>query len=272
MKISVAMCVYNGVKREHLQKAIKSIYTDQTRHLDEFIVVVDGPVRQELKEVLIDIAKNTDTKVIWNDVNQGYGLARACALAASSYDWIALMDSDDIAVPMRLELQENYISNHRDIDVLGGNIEEFDSETGDFLGKRIVPQNNDEIYRYMKSRSPFNNMTVMLRKKAVLEAGGYLDWPYDEDYYLWIRMALKKMKFANLPEILVHARADAGMYARRGGIVYFKSEAKLQQYMLNHQVISYPQYIWNIFLRIIVQILSPNFVRKFIYKYVARKK
>ena len=75
-----------------------------------------------------------------------------------------------------------------------------------------------------------NQVTVMFRKKDVNEAGGYLDWYCEEDYYLWIRMCLKKMKFSNIPEVLVNVRIGKEMYQRRGGLRYFKSENELQKY------------------------------------------
>ena len=58
-------------------------------------------------------------------------------------------------------------------------------------------------------------MTVMLKRSDLLEAGNYQDWFWNEDYYLWIRMALAGMKFHNLPETLVYVRVGTDMYARR---------------------------------------------------------
>jgi hypothetical protein len=70
------------------------------------------------------------------------------------------------------------------------------------IGKREVPQTDTELKEYMKRRCPFNHMTVMFKRSDVLQAGNYQDWFWNEDYYLWIRMALAGMEFQNLPETL----------------------------------------------------------------------
>ena len=101
--------------------------------------------------------------------------------------------------------------------------------------------------------------------------GGYLDWYCDEDYYLWIRLALAKYKFANLPDVLVNVRVGKEMYQRRGGWRYFKSEARLQRYMLNNKLISLPRYIYNVAGRFAVQVAMPNKVRGYIFQKLFRK-
>ena len=62
------------------------------------------------------------------------------------------------------------------------------------------------------------------------------------------------------------------MYQRRGGWRYFKSEAKIQRYMLNQGIISIFTYINNVSIRLILQVLMPNKLRGFIFKKFARKK
>ena len=59
-------------------------------------------------------------------------------------------------------------------------------------------------------------------------------------------MALANMSFANLPDVLVNVRVGEEMYQRRGGMKYFKSEAKLQGYMMKHGIISLPRYVYNV--------------------------
>ena len=115
-----------------------------------------------------------------------------------------------------------------------------------------------------------NQMTVMFRKKDVDAVGGYLDWHCEEDYYLWLRMYLAGMKFANIDEVLVRVRVGEEMYRRRGGWKYFASEAKLQGYMLKHKIIGVPTYVLNVIKRLIVQVLLPNRLRGWVFKKLAR--
>ena len=81
-----------------------------------------------------------------------------------------------------------------------------------------------------------NHVTVMFRKKSVLEAGNYMSWHYNEDYILWIKMFENGCKFYNIQKNLVNVRVGEEMYKRRGGLKYFKSEQAIQKYMLKNNI------------------------------------
>ena len=84
-------------------------------------------------------------------------------------------------------------------------------------------------------------------------------------------MAQAKMKFYNIQEDLVNVRVGSDMYKRRGGRKYFKSEKKIQDYMLKNKIISISVYITNIIKRYILQVLMTNNMRQFVFQNFARK-
>lgn len=268
---SVIMSVYAGDKAEYLQEAIDSIYAN-TLLPSEIVLVVDGPVGDEIRVIVEKYeSKYPDSfRAIRLEKNQGHGNARRIAMDSANCEIIAIMDADDICVSRRFALQMNYIQNHPDISVLGGNIAEFMDNVNNIVGRRIVPNDNENIYMYLKYRCPFNQMSVMLKKSDVLSVGGYIDWYCDEDYYLWIRMAEKGYKFANLPDVLVNVRVGKEMYQRRGGWKYFISEYKLQKYMLEKKIINPLCFVWNVLLRFLLQVLFPNKLRGFVFQQFAR--
>ena len=116
-----------------------------------------------------------------------------------------------------------------------------------------------------------NQVTVMFKKKAAQDVGGYIDWYCDEDYYLWLRMAQNGCKMANTGTVLVNVRVGKEMYNRRGGIKYFRSEAKLQKYMLKSKIIGFGTYFMNVTKRFIVQVMLPNKLRGWVFKKFARE-
>ncbi|HCS73660.1 MAG TPA: hypothetical protein DIW17_07285 [Clostridiales bacterium] len=61
------------------------------------------------------------------------------------------------------------------------------------------------------------------------------------------------------------------MYKRRGGWKYFKSEAKLQKYMIDNQIIPWTTYVNNVLKRLVVQVLLPNTIRGWVFKTFARE-
>ena len=269
-KFSVCMSVYHGDNAEFLKESIESLLI-QTRMPDEIVLVVDGPVGERINSIVSELEGNELFNVIRLKNNSGHAIARQTGLDAAKHEYIAIMDSDDVAVSDRFEKQITFIDAHPEVDALGGQIKEFIGETSHVVGTRIVPLTDGDIKIYLKSRCPMNLVTVMLKKESVQKAGGYIDWYCEEDYYLWVRMVEQGMKFANLPDNLVNVRVGEEMYQRRGGMRYFKSEARLQKYMYKHGIISLPRYLYNVTGRFAVQVAMPNKVRGFVFQKMFRK-
>lgn len=269
-KFSVSMCVYEKDNPEWFRVAVESIL-NQTCKPDEVVLVVDGPVGEPLKKVILEYDRLECFKVIWLPENKGLGNARRVGVDACVNELIAMMDSDDISVLDRFEKQLRLFEIDAELDIAGGLISEFIGEPKNVVAKRIVPTTDAEIKEYLKTRCPMNHMTVMCKKASLGQVGGYVDWHYNEDYYLWIRMVMANMKFANIPEVLVNVRIGKEMYQRRGGLRYFRSEAKLQKYMLDHKIIDFGTFLVNVGKRLIVQVLLPNRIRGWVFQKFARK-
>lgn len=270
---SVLMSVYKNDKPKDFCLAVESISERQTIAPDEVLIVVDGPVPEPLHHEIEELSNRIKyIKVLWQAENKGLGTALRIGVENASNEIIARMDSDDIAMPDRFEKQLNMLLENPDLSMVGGYITEFIENPENTVGRRIVPSSDSEIHKSMKSRCPFNHMTVMFKKSEVLKAGNYQDWFWNEDYYLWIRMMMSGCRFANIPEPLVNVRVGKDMYARRGGMKYFQSEAALQQFLYSHNLIAFPRYIFNLAVRYIVQVLMPNNVRAFVFQKLFRSK
>lgn len=271
LRFSVSMCVYGKDDPVWFDTAVASVL-NQTVAPSEVVLVVDGPVPDALNEIILKYEANEIFHVIRFKENQGHGNARRAGLAACQNELVALMDADDICTLTRFEKQLAAFAKDPTLDIVGGNIDEFIGEPDNVIAKRNVPEDDVAIKTYMKKRCPMNQMTVMFKKASVEKVGGYVDWYCDEDYYLWLRMALNGMKFANLPETLVFVRVGEEMYQRRGGWKYFKSEAKLQKFMRKNKIIGFGTYLFNVTKRFIVQVVLPNRLRGWVFKKFARKK
>jgi len=268
-KFSVSICVYGKDNAKWFEQSIESIL-NQTVKPSEIVLVVDGPVSDDINQVISKYQFMDIFNVIRLEQNQGHGNARRIGLENCKNDLVALMDADDVCVSNRFEKQLEIIANKKDLSIVGGKIAEFIDDENNIVGYREVPVNQKDIYEYIKKRCPFNQMTVMFRKSDVKKAGGYLDWYCNEDYYLWIRMFLQNMKMANLSDVLVKVRVGEDMYRRRGGWKYFSSERKLQKFMHTKKIIGYGTYIINVTKRFILQVAMPNKLRGFIFKKFAR--
>lgn len=270
MKFSVLISVYERDNPEHFKEAIESI-VHQTVKPDEIVLVIDGPIGNHLRKMVNRLKEAYKIiKVIPLSKNLGLGNALRIGLEQCTHDIVARMDSDDIAVENRFQKQINFLKENEDISVVGGVIDEFVIDPSMPNSIRKVPVTCEEINKGIKNRCPFNHMTVMYRKRDVLEAGSYMELHFCEDYYLWVRMYLKGYTFFNIDEVLVHARVDEELFVRRGGKKYFESHKRLQKFMLDSKVIGYMGYIKNLGIRWLVQVVMPNKLRKNFYKKLLR--
>lgn len=265
INFSVLMSVYKKEKASNLKTAIDSVL-NQSLKPSEIILVVDGPIGKNLEDILKHYENCYELfKVIRLKKNVGLGAALNEGLKYCSYEYVARMDSDDISSFDRFEKQISYIYKNKDIDVVGGNITEFDDITGKEMSIRAVPNEMCDIKKMLKTRNPMNHVTVIFKKKSVLLSGGYMDCPYFEDYYLWSRMIKKGFVFSNINEELVKVRAGLSMSSRRGNFNYIKSIINFENKLYKLKLINLSEYIYNILLRSVVSIL-PNRLRYNFYQ------
>lgn len=269
---SVAMSVYKNDNPEDFSTAIYSIYK-QTCPPDEIVLIIDGPIPESLQNRIDTIKEEIGIlKVVPFLENRGHAAARQGGLENANNELVAIMDSDDIAEPTRFERQLQILEENPELTVCGSIIHEFIGTPDHIVGTRSVPETDYEIKQYLRSRCPMNLQTVMYRKSKVMEVGGFIDWFCEEDYYLWIRLSMAGHKFYNIQESLVNVRVGKEMYQRRGGKRYFRSEARLQKYMLEKNIISFPKYLYNVMIRFIVQVVMPNRIRGWVFQTFVRSK
>ena len=270
LRFSVCISVYKNDTPPDFLTAVRSIW-NQTLPPNEIILVVDGPVPDELDKAIDQLQKEIPVlKVVRFPENKGHAFARQAGLDYAGNNLCAVMDSDDIAEPERFAKQVSAFQEHPEVSVIGGIIHEFIGSPDHVVGIRNVPEFDSDIKAYMKSRCPMNLVTVMLKKQDVMAVGGFQDWYCEEDYYLWLRLSQSGYKFYNIQENLVNVRVGEEMYQRRGGLRYFKSESRLQHYMFQQGLISFPRYVYNVTIRFIVQVLLPNKIRGWVFRTFAR--
>ena len=269
---SVLVSVYKNDAPPFFSCAMDSIL-NQTLSPAEIVLVRDGEVPDELQQTIDSYCRKYPELIryIPLEVNGGLGNALRIGVERAKYDLIARMDSDDVALPNRFELQAKAFEEHLEVGIIGGQITEFIDAEENIVSRRVVPTGHEEIVEYCKTRSPMNHMTVMFRKSAVLGAGNYMDLYFAEDYYLWCRMLANGCRFLNLSEVLVNVRVGAAMYRRRGGWKYFRSLRTIEKFKLRLSLIERACYIKNVFIRFVQCLFLPSWLRELVYKKIARK-
>lgn len=264
LKLSVLLSVYNKEKPRYLVACLNSLL-EQTFRADEMVLVEDGPISSELSEVIHRFRAGLNIVSIRLPENVGLACALNEGLKHCSYDLVARMDTDDIALPDRFEKQIVFMKANPDIVTSSGFIEEF-NDAGDALSQRALPLKHDDLVKFAKKRSPLSHPAVIFRKEAVLSVGGYPEL-YPEDYLLWVKLIQQGFKIANIPDVLVRMRTGEGFITRRGWL-FLKGELRIYRYMYKTNFINFFEYIQIVMLKSVLR-LSPGVVKLFLYK-VAR--
>ena len=240
---------------------------------DELYLVVDGPVPDELNAIVCEYEQKYEFFTVTRfKKNVGRGTVLSYTVNNCKYDLIACMDADDISAPGRFKKQiEAYMQEP--CDVLGGNTVGFvgDLYTTDKISSANRKTTHEEIIKMLPKKSPMSHVTVLMRKEAVLAAGNYMHSHYHEDYYLWARMARAGCKFRNIPEYLVYVRLGEDQARRHGGWKYFKAEYDIRKYMLKNNIATFSQFVKELAIRFVYQLLIPPSLRNWLSINIKRK-
>lgn len=269
---SVLMAVYEHDQPDYFKEALLSI-KNQTVSPFEIVLVQDGPISKQLKEVINKFKVNFDGDFHLVTLPENQGLGKALNIGSNyvSTEWIARVDSDDINVTDRFEKQLIEIKKNPNLALIGGQIAEYDENQENRIGYRIVPNTEQQIKEYLKWRSPFNHPTVMIRKDALKKADGYQSFGNFEDYYLWARLIANGEKVKNISDILVHMRVSDNLYRRRGNLRNVKYVIYLQKYFYTHKLAKLPQCILGTMIKLLNLFISGK-LRKSLYRNLIHQK
>lgn len=268
-KYSVLMTVYIKEKAEYLKEAIDSML-NQTVKPSEFVLVEDGPLTEDLYNVISLYSNNPIFKIIKLEKNCGLGLALAAGIKECSNEYIARMDSDDYSVKERIEKQFEEYEKNKNLGIVGTNVEEFNDSITNVISHVILPEEDEEIKNFSKKRCPFRHPSLLYKKSAVLKAGNYRNYYLVEDYDIYIRMIKSGCVCKNIQKPLTYMRISNDFYKRRGGIKYAKSILKFKNEQLRTGYFNKREYFMSTVPHVIV-CLMPNFMRDLFYRKLLRK-
>lgn len=197
-KISVVMPVYN--REKYLKESIESIL-NQTFTDFEFIIVDDQSTDSSWQ--IIQEYANKDSRIVAvkNTCKKGCYSARNCGHRLAKGKYIAVMDSDDISLPQRLQTQFDFMEQNPDIDICGSWLKYFGAEE-----KISRPLENHADIRdssFFACSIPHQNAVFRITNQKLYYSEDYAS---AQDYELFSRK-MDECKFANIPEVLLLYRA-----------------------------------------------------------------
>jgi glycosyltransferase involved in cell wall biosynthesis len=196
-RVSVIMPVYNSAP--FLRESVQSVLNQSFRDF-ELIGVDDGSSDQSW-EILQSFEHDKRVKPIRLENNQGAATARNKGIAMSDCDYLAFLDSDDLAKPHRLEVQVQAIERGRRFDLVFGRAEVVHNG-GRFLApsEAVSP---DGVPSKLLFRNCIVQSSVLLRRSCWQAFRP--EFEPAEDYDLWARLG-PDLSFLPLNEVLVAYR------------------------------------------------------------------
>ena len=252
-RIAAVMAAHNADKT--LLEAVNSLLIDK---IPIDIYIVDDASKTPATELFRGKIPPY-IKIMRQEINVGAAKARNIALReilSRDYEFAAVMDSDDIALPGRISKTIDYLDAHPQVAAVGGWAHCVDEETLEPLYDLCHPLENDAIRRLMMLDARFVHSTVTLRVAALRKAGLYNEkFPVAQDYEIMMRFA-QEYKLANLPEYLLRYRVcKNGISVKR---MTKQRRARLQiqgMYFQPQQPLA-----WYGLARSFVRVLIPSFI------------
>ncbi len=191
-----------------LDAAVESLLT-QTLAEFELIVAHDGVEPDErrwwMRDGRVHAVSSPERRGLAATLNQ--------AIGATSCEYIARLDADDLAEPRRLELQLRFLDEHPRAVACGSHAERIDLD-GEATGPFPTSSGSD-VRELLLSRNVIVHSSAMFRRLAFHAAGGYdIRMLQMEDYDLWLRLG-RLGPLAILDQSLVQYRLHDGQVSRR---------------------------------------------------------
>lgn len=207
-EISILMPVFD-TPAAYLAESWESICAQTFREW-ELVLVDDGSRVAETIAEIDRIASDPRVHLIRTQENQGIGVALNMGLSRCRARLVARMDADDKMLPTRLERQFDYLRAHPDVTILGTQLQRIEWETEQLLPPTAHPEQiTDEYIKHQRDTSEIwflNHPTVMLRRREVMNLGGYPKYRIAEDLGLWLKVVKAGLKIHNLPTVELHYR------------------------------------------------------------------
>lgn len=223
--VSVIMSVHNGQK--YLRKSIQSILNQTFRDF-EFFIIDDksmdssAEIIQSFKDERIVCVTNAENLKLAASLNKGLNMAKG--------KYVARMDDDDIALPVRLEKQVDFLEMHPNVGLLGTYAELFGSKKG--VRKHSSINNELKVRTFFSCQ--FCHPSVMLRRSILHQNNLSYDTSFKtaQDFELWSRL-LQYTDFGTLPEILLRYRVHDKQISHSSRSNQVENTKKIYLGMLN---------------------------------------
>ncbi len=244
MLITVVMSVYNCEK--YVEAAIESIINQSFENFQ--FIIVDNASNDGTTKILKQYAKRERRiKVIRNETNLGMYASREVGIYSARTAWVALMDADDIAEPIRLERQAAFIrANGSDLGAFGSWGRSV-NDRGEVLGSMTMEPTTVDKFRTIFVRNEtiaLLDPSSVIHRKTFQEVGGYRpEYSPAADIDLWYRIAESGRTILVIPEFLMRYRVH-GQSTSIKKTMFQRQKTHLVNYNMRRRRSNFSEITW----------------------------
>lgn len=222
-KVTVIVASYNNAR--FLPACLDSLL-HQTFADFEVLVVDDCSTDNSLEIARTYSQRDPRIRVISTEQNQGVTHTKHLGLRSATGEYVAILDSDDIARPERLEMQVAWLDLHPETILVAGDYGVIDANGKTITRRKRVPGDDVAIRWWLTFGNCLIHSTVMFRRQPASDSGGYDRYYFHgEDLDLYGKL-LRLGKFAAIPAVVSLWRSHRASVTK-----YVTSEEREQYYI-----------------------------------------
>jgi glycosyltransferase involved in cell wall biosynthesis len=231
--ISVIMPAYNAER--HITAAIQSVL-DQTYQRWELIVVDDGST-DATAEIARRFASSDNRIKCISQQNQKQAKARNVGIEGCGGELVAFLDSDDLWIREKLELQAKALLEHNaDLVFSDGFVFQDDNVVDESLTFSPLQGSfgGAEMFALLMMCNRIPILSVLMRRNVWEEVGGFDESPRHhgvEDYDLWLTIARRGYRFYGMKERLARYRVHGDSTSRQIAAMLMSEVAVVEKHL-----------------------------------------
>lgn len=275
--ISVGIVVSPNDSADLLRVSLNSLL-NQTVGFEKTLILVNGELSKEQLRIIQEYKSlsDSDTQIESESLTINFGPALNKLIYSTTTEFFMRHDPDDISIPERTNILYDFISKSNS-DIAYTNIYEYNLETG-LVGQRLISGDEINLAKTLLYRNPIAHSTVIFRTEKIADLGGYRDVYLAEDYDLWLRATLFKLKIqeVKVSSVIYHVdnrkrdRSIAEIF--RTEITLFRTKLSIWPRSAVQLILITLQRLSFYFLPFSIQKLVLNFLGKTSFSFISEQK
>ena len=205
--LSVVLPAYNAAAT--IRAAAESVLNGTCAALE--LIIVDDGSTDGTGAAVADLTSDDRVRLI-SRPNKGLAASLNEAIAMASAPFVARMDADDVSMPDRFEAQLQFLAEHPDVVMVGGQLRRIIKGDPESLS-HLPTEHDDIVSALLRGQHAMCHPAVMIRRSALDVVGGYWAYGVAEDWDLYLRLA-EVGKIANIDRhVLDYTFHDGGINA-----------------------------------------------------------